>query len=314
MRSPHVFAALSVVSSLVSPAFAAGDLWSQDFEAAKKRAAAEHKDLLVDFTGSDWCGWCIRLQKEVFTTDAFVKAAPEKFVLVELDFPQGKTLPAETKAQNEKLQKEYGIQGFPTLLLLDASGRPFARTGYREGGPEAYLKHLEELAAVRQARDKNWELAAAAQGAEKARFLAAGLKTLDEDLVAQFYKPVVEEIRGLDPEDKTGTGAAFSFKADAAAFGEGLAALAAKGDSSVFLPEADKFLAGKPNATPKQRQQVYMGLLRYYRPPNDLETVLQLLRKVEALAPDTEEAKNAAQIAKRVEDMIARRAAAPGGK
>ena len=77
--------------SLTASTFAAGDLWVSDFEKAKTTAAAEGKDLLIDFTGSDWCGWCIKLRKEVFDLDAFKAAGPKNFVLVEIDFPQNKS-------------------------------------------------------------------------------------------------------------------------------------------------------------------------------------------------------------------------------
>jgi thioredoxin-related protein len=116
--------------------------WTADFAAAKKEAAASDKDLLIDFTGSDWCGWCIKLTKEVFSHDEFKEGVKDKFVLVELDFPQDKSkLPEETQKQNEKLGAEYAVQGYPTILLTDAEGRPYAATGYQKGGPEAYLKH-----------------------------------------------------------------------------------------------------------------------------------------------------------------------------
>src|SRR6185369_16163584 len=94
-------------------------------------------------TGSDWCGWCIKLRGEVFDLDPFKAAAPKKFVLVELDYPRQKELPAELKAQNEKLQQEYKIQGFPTIYVMDAEGKPVAKTGYQAGGPEKYLEHLD---------------------------------------------------------------------------------------------------------------------------------------------------------------------------
>ena len=77
--------ALALTASFAT---AAGDEWMTDFEAAKKKAAAENKDLLVDFTGSDWCGWCIKLVDEVFKHDSFKKGVADKFVLVELDFPK----------------------------------------------------------------------------------------------------------------------------------------------------------------------------------------------------------------------------------
>ena len=86
---------------LLTPVFGAGN-WHTDFEAAKKQAAKEKKDLLIDFTGSDWCGWCIRLKKEVFDEAAFEKGVADHFVLVELDYPRDKSkLSEKTKAQSK---------------------------------------------------------------------------------------------------------------------------------------------------------------------------------------------------------------------
>jgi thioredoxin-related protein len=119
--------------------------WETDFELAKKRAKEEKKDILVDFTGSDWCGWCIRLKKEVFDQPAFQEYAKKNLIMVELDFPRKKELPEKEKEQNEKLAKEYEIEGYPTILLLNSKGREVARTGYQEGGPEKYIEHVKEL-------------------------------------------------------------------------------------------------------------------------------------------------------------------------
>jgi thioredoxin-related protein len=119
--------------------------WETDFDAAKQRAKAEKKAMLLDFTGSDWCGWCIRLKKEVFDHEEFQEYAKKNLVLVELDFPRSKELPEEEKEQNEALAAEYGIRGYPTIVLLNSRGREVARTGYQEGGPEKYVEHLEEL-------------------------------------------------------------------------------------------------------------------------------------------------------------------------
>jgi len=101
--------------------------------------------MLLDFTGSDWCGWCIKLKKEVFTKAAFKKYADAELVLVELDFPRNKPQSQEIKEQNEALAKKYGIRGFPTIVLLSPEGELVGKTGYRRGGAEAYVKHLEEL-------------------------------------------------------------------------------------------------------------------------------------------------------------------------
>jgi len=125
----------------------AESLWGTDFEAAKEEAAERGVPILVDFTGSDWCGWCIRLKEEVFEKDAFIEYAKEHLVLLELDFPMRKELPEALREQNEKLRERFQIRGFPTILLLDAEGEELARTGYQAGGPDNYIKHLQELLA-----------------------------------------------------------------------------------------------------------------------------------------------------------------------
>ena len=143
-----VFSAVLCLCALAGTARAEKVLWHTDFEAAKAKAKAEQKLLLVDFTGSDWCGWCIKLKDEVFDKQAFEKEAPKAFVLVELDFPHNKELSEKLKKQNEQLAKQYKIEGFPSILLLDAAGEVVARTGYRPNGPEAYLKHLDQFVTI----------------------------------------------------------------------------------------------------------------------------------------------------------------------
>ena len=122
--------------------------WMTDFEAAKAKAKAENKPILVDFTGSDWCVWCIKLDKEVFSKKAFLDYASSNFVLVEIDFPSKKVKQsAELKAQNEALSEKYDIKGFPTILILDADGKVIERTGYQSGGAQNYVEHLKEILA-----------------------------------------------------------------------------------------------------------------------------------------------------------------------
>lgn len=187
---------------------AGGEGWTQDFDAAKATAAKEKKDLLIDFTGSDWCGWCIKLNDEVFSKDAFKEAAPKDFVLVELDFPQKPENVSkqsdEMKARNKKLSEEYGIRGFPTIILADAKGRPYAQTGYQPDGPEKYLAHLADLRKGREVRDEAFAKAAKAQGLEKAKALADGLSKIDPKLQAKFYQTEVEAIIAADKDDTLG--------------------------------------------------------------------------------------------------------------
>lgn len=122
-----------------------GSLWLTDYDQALKVAAEKKLPVLVDFTGSDWCGWCIRLDKEVFSQDAFKAYAKENLVLVKLDFPRRKNLPKEEAARNQELAGKFGIQGFPTIVLLGADGQEKARTGYQPGGAKAYVEHLKGL-------------------------------------------------------------------------------------------------------------------------------------------------------------------------
>jgi thioredoxin-related protein len=111
MKSERLFRAAAFVAILcLGTAFAAGEGWSNDLEAAKKQATSEKKSLLLDFTGSDWCGWCIKLNKEVFDHDAFKNGVKDKLVLVEIDFPKDTSkLTEEVIARNDVLKKQYAI-------------------------------------------------------------------------------------------------------------------------------------------------------------------------------------------------------------
>lgn len=186
-------------------AYAAPSDWLIDFDAAKKKATEEKKNLLVNFTGSDWCGYCIQLDKEVFRKEAFLDGVKDKFVLVTIDFPEDESkLDDKTRAQNAKLHEKYRIQGFPTILLADAAGRPFAFTGYQEGGEEKYVAHLDDLTAAKAAFDKAATEAAGLEGLEKAGKLVSGLESLELPyfFVTTFYQ---EEIRLIESLDKEGT-------------------------------------------------------------------------------------------------------------
>lgn len=190
--------------------------WTDDLDAAKAQAAKEDKDILVDFTGSDWCHWCVKLKEEVFDQPDFAPAAGQ-FVFVEADFPSRKQLPAKVKARNEKLKQEFGVRGFPSVYLLDAKGHPFAKMGYQEGGPGPFLKAMEEARARRAARDAKWAQAAKAQGAAKAKLLDEGLQAIGDDkLVFAHYKAELVEAMKLDADGSAGVKARYEAKLKAA--------------------------------------------------------------------------------------------------
>ncbi len=121
--------------------------WYTDVKEAIAIGDKENKPLLMFFTGSDWCGWCIRLQKEVLTTPEFTKWAKEKVILVELDYPRGVPQTAEVKQQNAEIQRAFGVQGYPTVYFAKAVSKDgkvnfqgLGKTGYVAGGSVAWLE------------------------------------------------------------------------------------------------------------------------------------------------------------------------------
>jgi thiol-disulfide isomerase/thioredoxin len=118
--------------------------WGTDLPAALNRARSENKMVLLDFTGSDWCGWCIKFDKDVLSTDKFAGYAKSRLVLVKLDFPSHKEQNPALKQANEQLSKRFGVDGFPTFVLLNSAGRELGRqVGYLRGGPDAFIAELD---------------------------------------------------------------------------------------------------------------------------------------------------------------------------
>ena len=119
--------------------------WTEDYAKALEQAKTEHKQVLLDFTGSDWCGWCKKLDAEVFSTPKFQEYASKHLVLVQVDFPKQKQLSAEVKAQNDKLAKQHKVQGYPTIIVLDTHGKKVGELSYMPGGPDAFIAALKKL-------------------------------------------------------------------------------------------------------------------------------------------------------------------------
>lgn len=140
MKKLFLFGILLSCASL----FAEGPGWETDLEAAKIRAEKEDKTILLNFTGSDWCGWCKKLSREVFRKKEFQEFAQEKLILVEVDFPRHKKMSSEQKRKNYQLQSKYRVRGYPTILLVDHNEKVLLSTGYVPGGAESYIAHLKK--------------------------------------------------------------------------------------------------------------------------------------------------------------------------
>jgi len=119
--------------------------WATYQPKAVETAKAQQKLVLLNFTGSDWCPWCIKLDKEVFDTPEFKKYAAANLVLVEVDFPNHKPQPAAVEKANRELQEKYNIDEFPTVLVLNGDGKTVGKLGYQEGGPTKFIAALEKL-------------------------------------------------------------------------------------------------------------------------------------------------------------------------
>jgi len=125
-------------------AAAAPAVWRNDFPGALKQARSEKKRVLLDFTGSDWCPWCIKFDQDVLATGKFAAYAGQKLELVKVDFPRHTPLAEAQQRANQALARQFSVDGYPTYVLLNAAGRELGRqVGYRAGGPEAFIAELE---------------------------------------------------------------------------------------------------------------------------------------------------------------------------
>ena len=199
----------------------AADNWMTDLDRAKQVAAKEGKDLLINFTGLEWCGNCTKLE-EVVTSDGFAPA-PNDFVLVRLDYPPSPSgdgtivdrLPQELPSPHVAWRESYRVGAFPTVFLADAAGRPYAVTGNNGMEPAEYLKHVRELRKIHDKRDIGFAAAAKLNGIERAKALADTLKALEAgfanqtdiytaDPLVQFYRPEIDTVMRLDADNAAG--------------------------------------------------------------------------------------------------------------
>lgn len=198
----------ALAATLLAPAF--GLEWMENFDAALAKAKAENKLVLADFTGSDWCGWCIKLRKEVLDKPEFEAYAKDKFVFMEVDCPRKKKQDAALTQQNQKLCQHYHINGFPTILALNAEGEVVGGFGgYQkmEGVQETLDKAIKASEAIAQAKqlpeaEKEAALNAVYTRMEKSVRQAGGYTVTGEAEAAQQRKEINAKLNAASDTDE----------------------------------------------------------------------------------------------------------------
>jgi protein disulfide-isomerase len=147
LRVKHrIFAAAVALLAVAVVQTASGKAgWLNNLDQAQKEAKTGNKLVFINFTGSDWCGYCMAMEKSVFSRAEFKEYARKNLVLVDIDFPRGRRLTMTQKKHNEELANRYGVRGFPTYIVLDQDGKQLAKLGFTEGGPKEFIAELEKL-------------------------------------------------------------------------------------------------------------------------------------------------------------------------
>jgi len=278
MKALTSILALGTLALAPSLAFADEEAgtWIADFDVAVSMAKEQHKDLLVDFTGSDWCGWCIKLHEEVFSHEAFLKPAQDKYILVALDFPRDPEIKAlvPNPERNDELQAKYGVRGFPTVLLMTADGDVFGRTGYQPGGPEAYIEQMTEIASSGK------------PAIAEVKLLVAAVKNASAETRAAAYGAVIQKALELGADSAPGRGLYDSIKAAVASDPDNAQGLKLKGLKALLklgaAEEAHHAMAKEID--PKNEQGLFeLAVVAQFDGVRNNELALAALTSLEAL-------------------------------
>ena len=138
-----LFCLIGLTTSLALRAHSSS-AWRSTLAEAQTAAHAENKLILVHFSGSDWCGWCMKLKGEVFETEAFNDFADANLILLEVDLPRNKPQSVAQRQKNEALMDQFGVKGFPTLGLLSERGKPVGQLSYMAGGPMPMMNAMAD--------------------------------------------------------------------------------------------------------------------------------------------------------------------------
>ena len=289
-----------IAAACMAPCLAA-EGWLTDMDAARKEAAERKKNLMIEFTGSDWCPPCMQLRANVFSKPDFQKEAQKNFVLLELDYPRSKEQSAEVKAANQKLAEQYGVTGFPTVVFADASGKPFG--GFVGGRPrEDVMKAMQDALKNKEALQMvEAEVAKASTDEARAVALMEVFKLAPRDYVDNFYGDVKAEIKKLDKDDKSGLKAADAhadqLKKEQKEVQDYLAGKMTANTTPAEALQVVKSYPNRDKLLPETQQELLMMEFgTFLNSTGDVDGAVLILDKVAELKPGTEAGQQAPRI------------------
>lgn len=292
MKTTH---AIAILGAMLGSAWALPQAGS--VEAAMPLAKEQGRDIMLEFTGKEWCPPCIHLRTKILETAEFEQAVGDKYVLVEVVFPRlpaaVAAIPEEQRNANEKLLAHHRIEtGLPTVLLLDAEGYPYAQVAGARRTTAEYVKALEAAAAVREVRDAAFEKARGLQGLERAAALAEGLNAIPENC-RDKYPDVVNEINALDQQNTLGYARVLTRYANYRAQENQLKEILERGrghfsasDLETAAAELTRYLA-TPELEPELAQVAWRALGDTYAFQRRYKDVYAAYKKAYEAAPDS---------------------------
>lgn len=271
-----------------------------DIPSAMKTAAEQNRDIMWLFTGNDWCPSCIYLESRIMNQPAFDEALGSKLVLVKVLFPRTpealKGVTDEQMAARLREMDSMKITAFPTAVLVDEKGLPYALVQGAERNVEGYVTRVKEALANRAKRDEALAKAEGLEGMERAKALAAALETVPENLRGKYVQ-LIAEIESLDSQNTLGYNGTVQRAARQAqqkdAFRkmiEGFAGKLKPAELAECRKQVEAFMADNEDMTPEMRQSCYQLIAEGYALSRDYEKSYEFFCKALDAAPDSEQA------------------------
>lgn len=266
--------------------------WFANYQAARQKAVAENKHLLIVFTGAGWIPLCRIYDRDLLNQAEFVDAVSEQFVLVRLDYPKDFAQSRALPSQHQLLMRAYRVSAFPTLLLTDTDGRPYGINGYQPVTPANYAKVIGAMRQIAVLRDQYFGKAASATGVEKATLLAKGVPNLPGNLAARYYRPEIEGIIASDPRDETGKVAKCRRLIADVDYADRMADLEKQVEWGKMLDLTDAYI--RDNALQgRERQQALMNKTGVYRHQGKIADMVRTLLEIVSIDEKSPQARQA---------------------